>query len=107
LSSFPFVCANCSVVITEAKAYCSQGRTQEARWVRYVRRCRSDGRAERPDVVEAIRIRLAQILAGGYEKLARRLSASVRKAVFERDEAKCRRCGQPGSEIDHISGSSS
>ncbi len=107
LSAFPFHCANCSSTIQEAKIYCSQVCTQEAEWVRYVRRCRLDGRDQRPDVMEAIRIRLAHILAGGYDKLTRKLPDSVRNAIIERDQGKCQICGQPGDEIDHVSGSSS
>ncbi len=104
LTAFPFHCANCSLTIQEAKIYCSQLCAQEAGWVRYVRRCRLDGRDRHPDVMEAIRIRLALILAGGYDKLARKLPDSVRKAILERDQGKCRICGKPADEIDHISG---
>jgi hypothetical protein len=68
LSALPFRCANCSAVIETAKMYCSQICSQEAEWARYARRCRLDGRSQRSDVIEAIRIRLAHILAGGYDK---------------------------------------
>lgn len=106
-SAFPFQCANCSSVIEGTKMYCSQLCSQEAEWVRYVRRCRRDGRDQRSDVIEVIRIRLAHILAGGYDKLARKLLDSVREAIIKRDQGRCRVCGQPADEIDHISGSSS
>ena len=106
LNVFPFPCANCSSTIREAKVYCSQACAQEAGWVRYARRCRVDGRDQRSDVIEALRIRLALILAGGYDKLARKLPDSIRRAIIERDQGKCRICGKPGDEIDHISGSS-
>jgi 5-methylcytosine-specific restriction endonuclease McrA len=107
LSALPFRCANCSSVIEVPKTYCEQLCSQEAEWVRYVRRCRLDGRDKRSDVIEAIKIRLAHILAGGYDKLARKLPDSVREAIFKRDQGRCRLCGKPGTEIDHISGSSS
>lgn len=107
LVRFPFHCANCSLLFREAKMYCSEVCSQEAGWVRYARVCRLDGRDQRPDVIEAMRIRLALVLGGGYPKLARTLPDSVRKAIFERDQQKCQKCGQPGTEIDHISDSSS
>jgi 5-methylcytosine-specific restriction endonuclease McrA len=107
LSALPFRCANCSSVVEVPKMYCRQLCSQEAEWVRYVRRCRLDGRDQRSDVIEAIRIRLAHILAGGYNKLARKLADSVREAIIKRDQGRCRVCGKPGTEIDHISGDSS
>ena len=106
LSGFPFPCANCSSVIRQAKMYCSEVCSQEAGWVRYARACRLDGRDQLPDVIEALRIRLALTLGGGYPKLARTLPDSVRRTIIERDQGKCQICGQPGTEIDHISGSS-
>ena len=86
--------------------YCSELCSQEAGWVRYARVCRLDGRDQRPDVIEAMTIRLALVLGGGYPKLARTFPDSVRTAIFDRDQEKCQKCGQPGTEIDHISGSS-
>jgi 5-methylcytosine-specific restriction endonuclease McrA len=86
--------------------YCSQLCAQDAGWVRYARRCRVDGRDQCYDVIEALRIRLALILGGGYDRLARKLSGSIRRAIIERDRGKCRICGKAGDEIDHISGSS-
>lgn len=106
LSQFPFRCANCSSLIQEAKIYCSELCSQEAGWVRYARVCRLDGRDQRPDVIEALRIRLAFVLGGGYPKLVRTLPDSVRRTIIERDQGTCQICGQPGTEIDHISGNS-
>ena len=37
----------------------------------------------------------------------RRLSPTTREAVWDRDQGRCRLCGAPGDEIDHISDSSS
>lgn len=49
-------------------------------------------------------IRLAQILAGGYDERVRKLPQETRRLVFERD--RCRKCGLPGTKIDYISGPS-
>lgn len=106
LAKFPFPCPNCDQVFKETKLYCSEACAQEAEFVRYVRRCRKDGRYFQPDVQLAIRIRRAHILAGGYSKRARRLLQGIRNVVKERDGGVCQICGQPGSEIDHIRGGS-
>lgn len=106
----PFVCLNCGERLlspTSPKLYCSVGCSQEAELVRYARRCIKDGRIERPDVLEAIRIRLAHIMAGGYHKQERHIPPDVRQVVIARDKGRCCICGQPGTEIDHIDGSSS
>jgi hypothetical protein len=50
---------------------------------------------------------MAHILSGGYKERERQLRPSVRRAVIERDKGLCRKCGQPGTDIDHIEGSSS
>ena len=86
--------------------YCSQLCRDEAGWVRYARRRRAEGRDSQAEINEVLRIRLAQVLAGGYNKRGRRISVVVRRAVFERAQAKCRICGASGEEIDHIAGSS-
>jgi 5-methylcytosine-specific restriction endonuclease McrA len=106
LLSLPFLCLNCDTPIRDASVFCSELCKDEAKFVRYFRACRHDGRLDRPDVQEALRIRLAFILGGGYAERDRRLPSSVREAVFARDEGKCRACGMPGNQIDHISGSS-
>ena len=104
LTKPPFPCVNCGSLMQGATLYCSELCSQEAEWVRYTRRSFRDGRARLLEVAYAIRVRRAHILAGGYPAHARRLPGCVRKAVFARDEGKCRACGQPGAEIDHISG---
>lgn len=65
-----------------------------AELVRYVRRCRSDGRWARPDVQEAIRTRLAFVLADGYAEYERRVSNKVRDEVFQRANGRCEQCGR-------------
>src|SRR5262249_29900336 len=106
LISFPFPCPNCNQPIRVAELFCSELCKQEAKFVRYVRACGRDGRDKQPDVQEAIRIRLAIILGGGYPEKERQIDKSIRKAIIERDKGRCKNCGNPGDQIDHISGSS-
>src|SRR5258708_6387928 len=104
---FPWL--NCDQPIRsneQARLYCSDLCGEEAKTVRYVRGCNRDGRAEQPEVREAIQIRLAMVIGGGYPERERSLPRSVREEVFARDGRRCRRCGQPGRDIDHIKGSS-
>ena len=48
----------------------------------------------------------AFIVAGGYRSLGRALRTSVRVEVKNREGGRCKICGKPGTEIDHIDGSS-
>jgi hypothetical protein len=107
--TIPYVCLNCDEEVTlgtAPKLYCSEGCSQEAELVRYVRGRTKDGRIHEPDVAEAIQIRLAAVMAGGYPKQARCIPPKIRAAVIARDNGQCRACGGPGTEIDHINGSS-
>ena len=54
----------------------------------------------------AITVRLAQIAAGGYHERKRALSPEQRSEVFSRYKGQCVLCGAPGTEVDHIRGSS-
>lgn len=104
-----FPCLNCDrpvTLTTTAKLYCSDLCSDEAHFVRYFRACISDGRINQPDIKEALQIRMGHILAGGYNERERRLPDDVRGAVFERGKNLCRKCGRPGTDIDHIEGSS-
>ncbi len=75
--------------------------------MRYVRVCTTDGRINQPDIQEAIRIRRAFALSGGYPEQERRLSKATRDAVIERDRGCCVKCGDPeANQIDHIKGGS-
>ncbi|MCI0558417.1 MAG: HNH endonuclease [Nitrososphaera sp.] len=107
LALFPFCCPNCDSLVNKAALFCSDLCRDEAKFVRYFRACLNDGRYNEPDVQEALRIRLALILGGGYAERARRLSQTIRDAVIARDGGRCRKCGKPGNQIDHIHGSSS
>ena len=104
------LCMHCEAEMPpfiKPKLYCSLACEQEAELVRYVRRCLSDGRIEQKDVQVAIDIRLAHIMAGGYEKESRSLSREIRENVLRRSKGKCELCGKDGCDIDHIDGASS
>lgn len=105
----PELCMNCDAVLADdsERLYCSALCKEKAKFVRYARGCLRDGRTHRdPDVAYALRIRMAAILGGGYPP-ERSLPRAVRLAVIESDQCRCRLCGAPGEEIDHIDGSSS
>jgi hypothetical protein len=88
------------------RVYCSDLCSQVAIFVRYFQRVRNDGRWGHLEVQEAMSMQLAHIAGGGYDKSGRVLSAEVRDQILTRDRGLCRKCGQPGTEIDHIAGSS-
>jgi 5-methylcytosine-specific restriction endonuclease McrA len=93
--------------VPSASLFCSDLCKDEAKYVRYYREKIADGTAERPDIREALRIRLAHILAGGYDARGRATSDEIRQAVIARDAGRCRSCGGIGTEVDHIRGNSS
>lgn len=92
----PGSCANCDsfAVTLNAPVYCSSRCRQAAELVRYVRACRRDGRDELPDVKEAIQIRTAMVLGGGYAERERRVPPEIREIVFRRSGGLCESCGQ-------------
>ena len=75
--------------------------------MRYFRARRTEARTREADIETALKIKLAIILGGGYPARARRYSTAIRDAVIARDNGKCRICGKPGSDVDHIKGNSS
>lgn len=105
-------CYNCDAPLTlqqamEGKLFCSEKCQQTAETVRYARRTLRDGRYQRdPLVRQAIHTRITLILGGGYPKKARALTDAQREAIFLRDGGRCRLCGAPATDIDHIKGSS-
>ena len=107
------ICQNCDKKLPwdrtlRGTLFCSEKCRQTAEIVRYGRATLRDGRYKRdPLVRETIDIRIAIILGGGYPKKARMLSREQREAIFTRDGGRCRLCGAPATDIDHISGSSS
>jgi 5-methylcytosine-specific restriction endonuclease McrA len=87
--------------------FCGEFCRQVADLVRYSRGVTQDpARASDPEVIEAIRVRMAILIGGGYPTGARHLSLEQRATIIERDDGKCRECGAPAKEIDHIAGSS-
>jgi 5-methylcytosine-specific restriction endonuclease McrA len=102
-----FNCLNCDCEIkypTKPVLYCSECCKQEAELIRYARACSEDGRIEYEDVQQAIQIKLAHVLAGGYDLKRRTLPKPLRDKVIERDHGECVICGENGEEIDHING---
>lgn len=109
LVSVEFSCVNYDGILAvtkQPKLFCSDKCQQEAKFVRYFRNCKSNGRINQPDIREALQMKLAHILGGGYKASERRISLSVRRAVYKRDKRTCQKCGKPGRDIDHINGSS-
>jgi hypothetical protein len=119
-------CQNCGSVLDDTtrragKMFCSEKCQQTASVVRYGRSSKRDGRYyTNPDVREAIRIQINQIISGGYPEQARRLLPQQREFIFQRDGRVCTcteshlngpyhegRCEAEATTIDHISGSSS
>ena len=101
-------CVECGTDIVlgrYARLYCSEGCRQTLKLIHYGRAVVADGRIERdPTIAEAIQMRIAQILAGGYHERLRRVTPALRAQIFERDGGKCVLCGAPATQIDHIAG---
>lgn len=109
LSSPPIVdCVECGteiVLTNRAKLYCSDVCHQTLKLVHYGRGVVADGRIERdPTIEEALQMRIAHILAGGYHEVLRRVPPALRAQIFERDGGRCFLCGAPATQIDHIAG---
>ena len=97
------ICFNCDGPVEQAKdLFCSELCQQTAKTVRYARAVYADGRIERPDVAEALKIRIGIVVGGGYPEKARRLTVGQRQAIFDRDGGVCQECGAQATEIDHI-----
>jgi 5-methylcytosine-specific restriction endonuclease McrA len=105
-------CQNCDAPLTPEQArhgtlFCSEKCQQTAKAIRYGRATLRDGRYQRDlDVRQAIDMRIAHILGGGYPERACSLSDEQREAIFIRDNRRCCLCGAPATSIDHIAGSS-
>ena len=114
-------CVNCSGpdVTVKSPLFCSERCMQAASLVRYVRRCKRDGRDQRADVQEAIQMRMAHILGGGYPVEERAVPPQIRAEIFQRARNRCELCGRAldmhgtGGDLDaqaqihHVAGSSS
>lgn len=99
------ICFNCG----EAPAapvrpflFCSELCREEAKLVRYWRAVIRDGRIKRPDVAEALKIRIGLVLGGGYPEREHRIPSALREEIFQRDRSRCQICGGEATQIDHI-----
>lgn len=102
-------CLNCGASISlerPVRLFCSYLCKDTAQAIRYTRSCIADGRIMQPDVFDAIRIKLAWLVSGGYPTEARRVPSARRLLVVERDGGRCRICSEPGTDVDHILGDS-
>ena len=98
-------CFNCEGSVVDRGypyLFCSEGCTEEAHTIRYVRGVNRDGRILDPLVLEAVQIRIGMVLGGGYSKQDRALSPKARAAIIKRDQGRCQLCGAEGTQIDHI-----
>ena len=89
-------CANCDSpeITLQTPLFCSQQCRKAAELVRYVRGCRRDGRDQLADVQEAMRMRLAMVLGGGYPERQR--------AFGRRRELRC--SDGPGDAVSSAAG---
>jgi hypothetical protein len=100
-------CANCGSLIIGGKSlFCGVVCKETAGAVRYARGIKVDGRDADIKVQDAAALKIAFAAGGGYDQRGRRLSISERSEVKAKSDNRCRACGAPGVEIDHISGSS-
>lgn len=102
-------CVECGARIelhSRPRVYCSDKCRQVLKLVHYGRRVVRDGRIDDPLVEDALRMRVAHILAGGYRQKARYLRPDQRVEVFIRDKGLCQLCGKPATDVDHIAGDS-
>jgi hypothetical protein len=109
MASAPVVeCVECGAAMVQtnrAKLYCSLVCHQTLKTVHYARATVADGRFERdPTIEDALRVRVAYIIAGGYHEVERRVPPALRAQIFARDDHKCVLCGEPATQIDHIAG---
>ena len=95
-------CVNCDGPLAGGLLYCSSRCEQEASYVRYVRHVLRDGRWQRPEVREAIRIRAVVVMNGGYPQAERAISGRYREFILARDQYTCQSCGEAGTQVDHI-----
>jgi 5-methylcytosine-specific restriction endonuclease McrA len=106
------LCANCFEPLPQDAGhrpwlFCTQLYADYAKLVRYWRRVSRDGSMETdPQVEYAVKVQIAHLLAGGYDRQARMIPPDTRALVKARDKV-CVSCGAPGEETDHIDGPSS
>jgi hypothetical protein len=84
----PDCCANCDAALEMANQtlFCGEFCRQVADFVRYSRGVTRDpARANDPEVMEAIRVRMAILIGGGYPAGDRHLSPEQRASIIDRD----------------------
>ena len=102
----PLECPNCGEKTDEKRLFCCEVCSQEAGFIRYVRRALQDGRLYDLAVLrDAIGTKLLMIRSGGYPTRERTVPALLRVEILQRDDYRCQLCGKEGNEIDHIAGS--
>ena len=102
----PLECPNCGEKTDEKRLFCSEVCSQEAGFIRYVRRALQDGRLYDLAVLRVvIGTKLLMIRSGGYPTRERTVPALLRGEILQRDSYCCKLCGKEGNEIDHIAGS--
>ncbi|WP_244937134.1 HNH endonuclease [Leptospira selangorensis] len=104
-----FICINCESIIPwgrQTKLFCSELCQEEAKYIRYHRKAIFEGKANLPDIKQAIDIKRISIVSGGYPLRERTIPQKVRKQVIIKSHGLCQSCGKLGTDIDHIQGSS-
>ena len=103
-----YTCVNCDRCFASRgyrTPYCSVACHDQAKAVRYFRRRTAQyGKHLPEDIRDAIAIKLAHAVSGGYDEASRRLHPLQRRQVFDRDQDQCVLCGAPAVQIDHIAG---
>src|SRR4051794_38190187 len=92
LVAFPFPCANCDTPVADRSLFSTELWRDTAKFVRYYRERMGDGTLWKPDIQQAIQIKRAHILSGGYNARERLVPDAIRQSVIERDGGKCRSC---------------
>ncbi len=97
-------CPNCDGA--SPKLFCCELCSQEAAFIRYLRRKVSNVDVGIDVVRDGIGTPLLMIRGGGYPTRERTVPKATREFVISRDGGLCQVCGAAGTEIDHIAGSS-
>lgn len=105
------LCASCDAPLTftaSAALFCSERCRGYAKDVRYFRACYADGRVSDPEVRQALKIRMAHRVVGGYNASERRVDRGLRATALAANNGLCCMCNSAqATELDHIGGPSS
>jgi hypothetical protein len=104
-------CANCDEPLDRTgepdRLFCGSRCRSYAKDVRYFRSYKREGRAADPLVRQALGVRLAHLVGGGYDAAARRVAPRLRAEVLATNGGLCVACNQrPAEQVDHLDGSS-